>query len=487
MNVGIDFGTTNSLISYWDDNSKNVVLFQYKDAVSTPTVVAYEPGTNEFIGIGRDAISSWVNDYNINLMRFFKNNLNKSDGNSSIKYTADFIRDLLRDSSDSFEKNVGKISNLVVSVPEQWQKQANNHGANNLLAAINQVGLPIEQLVSEPLSALAYFIWKNKELVREEKKILVCDMGGGTCDVAYCTVKDTLIKVLSFDGSEDKAGVYDLEQILTNIYKRQGKEALLDSDDFRKGVWELDDAIQKDNVCKKIEENYPNYLENPDVNDLALFKFQNENVFSSDVYGAFPSIEIEITKLLDKIKSNYGDDLSFDHLLFIGGFSHYFLVRNSILSYFNMKEDDAKVNIISKVDTRRAVSYGAALISAGQLNIREYYDHTIVFQLVNTHTKEVIEKDMIKANDIIVPNQVTWNDEVKCFVSNRSTTLKGYILLNGRHKKKFEKRFEVVPELAEGYCNIGVKLNRANVACLVLKNSEDSSKTMEVSLGDLLS
>lgn len=56
MKVGLDFGTTNSLISYWDEKNKDVVLFQYKDAVSTPTVVAYEPNDGDFIDIGKDDV-----------------------------------------------------------------------------------------------------------------------------------------------------------------------------------------------------------------------------------------------------------------------------------------------------------------------------------------------------------------------------------------------------------------------------------------------
>jgi|GEM_PF-6016192 len=486
MKVGLDFGTTNSLISYWDEKNKDVVLFQYKDAVSTPTVVAYESGGGEFIDIGKDAISSWSNDYSLKLVRFFKPFLNQEDSQDAIKYTSDFINFILKESSDSFEANNSPIDKLVVSVPEQWQKQANNKGASNLLTAVNNIGLPIKQLVSEPLSALAYFVWKNPELIKAEKRILVCDMGGGTCDVAYCKVKGELIQVLSFDGNEGKAGVYDIEQILKNIYTRQGKTELIDTDDYRKDVWALDDAIQKDNVCKKIEQNYPAYLNDKELNDALLFTFQQKPVFSSDVYTAFPSIEAGIIELLDRIKAEQGNQLKFDHLLFIGGFSHYFLVRETILKYFGLSESDPAVNIITKADTRRAVSYGAALIAADQFTIKEYYDHTIVFELINTSTREKTEKYMIKANDIIEPDQVKWNDEVECLVSNRSTTLRGYIEVNGRHKRPFERKFDVEPQIEEGYCKVGVKLNRANVASLVLQSVENADKQMEVALGDLL-
>ena len=93
---------------------------------------------------------------------------------------------------------------------------------------------------------------------------------------------------------------------------------------------------------------------------------------------------------------------------------------------------------------------------------------------------------MIRANDIIEPDQVKWNDEVECLVSNRSTTLRGYIEVNGRHKRPFERKFDVDPQIEEGYYRIGVKLNRANVASLVLQSVEDADKQMEVALGDLL-
>lgn len=497
MKVGLDFGTTNSVVSFWDEGTKDIKLFEYKNRTSTPTAVLY--GFQEkSVDIGENATDAWANDYSLTLARFFKtelNSLNKSQ--DAIKHGSEFIKNLLKEGDASFEQNLQRsITELVVSVPELWQKDASNIGSKNLITAIKNTGLHLAQLVSEPLSAVAYFAWKNPQLFQTQKKILVCDMGGGTSDISYCTAeKDNdgkiSIDVIVHDGTQGKSGVYDLHKILEGIYKQQRKNDLINTNDFKKDIWQLDKLMQSQNVCDAIKDNYHKFLQNPE-NSINLFKFNQLPVQSELVYSAFPEIEKNIHGLLDKIKQSAHDNLDFDYLLFIGGFSNYFLVRESILNYFKLNNESEKVKYLPLNDSIRAVSYGATLIAAKQVVIRERYPHTVVINALEVHTNQPIEVTTVRAKDFINPNEVIWctyqnNIHVNFEMHDVNEILvTGAILKNGNNNDKvfFSRKIPFQRNKNLQY-RVGIKINRSNIATLVIK-SRCGSVNVENEIGNLI-
>jgi hypothetical protein len=149
-----------------------------------------------------------------------------------------------------------------------------------------------------------------------------------------------------------------------------------------------------------LENKYDDYLLDKDENDNVIFKINNKPLFLSDIYEAFPPIKESIYRVLDKIKLETNNKINFDYLLFVGGFSRYFLVRRAITSYFNIKENDAKVKILPKQDSLFAVSYGASLLAAEKIKIKEYFNHSVYYY---GHDKKnnLLEIPIIKIKDII--------------------------------------------------------------------------------------
>lgn len=494
MKVGLDFGTTNSIISYWDENSQRSELFQYNNKTYTPTAIAYS--NSKVADIGENALDIWRNDHEeINLYRFFKTYLSKEEQTLSAfgwnenklpsELTKDFITEFISRSSNSIVKNKGAIESIVVSVPELWQKNIVNRGASNLENIFRELNLPLKQLISEPLAATAYFIWKHNELVKAKKKVLVCDMGGGTFDVALCDVEGDIIKVLAFDGNEDnKAGVFDLKEILKNIYTRNNIAIDEDSFEFKNDLWELDKQIQTDRYNTILEENYEKYHSNSTQNDRAIFKVNGRTIFLSDIYEAFPPIKESITTVLNKLSKEKNNSFQFDYLLFVGGFSRYFLVRKTILDFFNLTEEDEKVKIIPKQDSLFAVSYGASLVAADKIQIKEYYDHSIFYSGHDEKNKE-IDIPIIKSRDIITHGKPFFSEQEVYIKKVNEITLEGYILENGITRKDFAKqiKFSFSVSKEEAYCP-GIEINRANVAYFVLKDSRNAIHKFEI--GELL-
>jgi molecular chaperone DnaK len=494
MKVGLDFGTTNSIISYWDENSQRSELFQYNNKTYTPTAIAYS--NSKVADIGENALDIWRNDHEeINLFRFFKTYLSKEDQTLSAfgwnenklpsELTKDFITEFISRSSNSIVKNKGAIESIVVSVPELWQKNIVNRGASNLENIFRELNLPLKQLISEPLAATAYFIWKHNELVKSKKKVLVCDMGGGTFDVALCDVEGDIIKVLAFDGNEDnKAGVFDLKEILKNIYNRNKITIDEDSFEFKNDLWELDKQIQTDRYNQILEEQYPKYLSDKEETDATIFKVNQKKVFLKDIYEAFPPIGESINSVLNKITKENKQNFQFDYLLFVGGFSRYFLVRKTILDFFGLTEEDEKVKIIPKQDSLFAVSYGASLVAADKIQIKEYYDHTI-FYGGHDETNRRIDIPIIQARDIITHGKPFYSQHEVYIKEDNEITLEGYILENGITRKDFAKqiKFSFSVSKEETYCP-GIEINRANVAYFVLRDSCNTIHKFEI--GELL-
>ncbi len=202
-NIGLDFGTTNSIISYLSTTGE-LEAFQYGGPNGhkyIPSFIAYE---DNFIEIGTAARTTAANHPMIESYGNFKMRLpisesellDRSEGKTAVKVTADYLRELLISPENpySFTTQQGAIARLVVSVPEIWQRDIYNRGRESLQKLIQDLGLPLIQLVSEPVAAAAYYTWEmHRRAIAQNTdlftgNLLVCDMGGGTFDVSLCRI-----------------------------------------------------------------------------------------------------------------------------------------------------------------------------------------------------------------------------------------------------------------------------------------------------------
>jgi len=205
--IGIDFGTTYSKIAYLDEQG-SLKLFRYPGPPGKeyiPTAVAYRTVHNrQTVSVGEAARSDVLNHPEVRFCENFKMLLPleapeqwRAHGwpaeTSPEDVTQDYLHSLLHESQFSFERLYGSIENLVVSVPEVWQRAANNPGAEALRRIVTEaLRLPLDHLRSEPVCAAAYYVYRYQQDAchtgRQAFNLLVCDIGGGTFDVALCRV-----------------------------------------------------------------------------------------------------------------------------------------------------------------------------------------------------------------------------------------------------------------------------------------------------------
>ncbi|MGH3899079.1 MAG: Hsp70 family protein, partial [Pseudonocardiaceae bacterium] len=197
--VGIDLGTTNSVVSVLEGGEPTVVA-NSEGARTTPSVVAF--AKNGEVLTGQSAKNQAVTNVD-RTIRSVKRHMG-TDWSTEIdkkKYTAQEIsaRVLMKLKRDA-ESYLGEdVTDAVITVPayfEDAQRQATKEAGQI-------AGLNVLRIVNEPTAAaLAYGLDKQ-----EGKKIAVYDLGGGTFDVSILDVGSAgVFQVLSTHGDTHLGG-----------------------------------------------------------------------------------------------------------------------------------------------------------------------------------------------------------------------------------------------------------------------------------------
>ena len=240
--IGIDLGTTNSLVAYVKNERPTVVLDCDQEAL-LPSVVSY-PGGREsatpivgrlaasravdhpretissvkrFMGRGADdpettrlATNSFVarKEGEPNVVRFDVGGRTVTP----VEVSAEILRTLKRLAEDELQS----VGGAVITVPAYFddaQRQATKDAAK-------LAGLDVLRLLNEPTAAaLAYGLDKKKN-----GTFLVYDLGGGTFDVTVLLLEDGVFQVRS-TGGDSALGGDDMDRAVANELLEQAKVA----------------------------------------------------------------------------------------------------------------------------------------------------------------------------------------------------------------------------------------------------------------------
>ncbi|MBQ7067939.1 MAG: molecular chaperone DnaK [Synergistaceae bacterium] len=223
--VGIDLGTTNSCIAV-QEGDQTTIIANNEGARTTPSVVAFTKDGERLVGqlAKRQAIVNGDRTV-ISIKREMGTDYRVSiDGK---KYTpqeisAMILQKLKRDAEDYLGE---PVTQAVITVPAYFtdaQRQATKDAGTI-------AGLEVLRIINEPTAAcLAY--GENK---KEEHKILVFDLGGGTFDVSLLDVGEGVFEVLATAG-DNRLGGDDwdnriVEWIVSEFKKSEGIDLKNDS------------------------------------------------------------------------------------------------------------------------------------------------------------------------------------------------------------------------------------------------------------------
>lgn len=207
MIVGIDLGTTNSLVAFINHEGKAEIIINERGGRLTPSVVNFK--NEQEVLVGELARSQLI----LKADRTVGSIKRKMGSNYQVKiaersYTPTeisslILRKLLKYAGDYLEQ---EIEAAVVTVPAYF----NDNQRQATLLAGKLAGIKILKLLNEPTAAaLAYGVSHPEK----NTNVMVLDIGGGTFDITLMEYRDDVYQVLGIGGSTRLGGL-DFDQRL---------------------------------------------------------------------------------------------------------------------------------------------------------------------------------------------------------------------------------------------------------------------------------
>lgn len=210
MIIGIDLGTTNSLVAYFTEEGPKIIPNRLGERL-TPSVVSMDEEEQIYVGdvaVERNLLypgsSAYVFKRDMGSQRKFRL-LHK-------EFTAEELSSfVLRALKEDAESYLGEeVTEAVISAPAYF----NDARRRATKRAGELAGLKVERIISEPTAAaIAYGLYQNEG----NSRFLVFDLGGGTFDVSVLEHFDTILEVRAVAG-DNFLGGEDFTDILENMF-----------------------------------------------------------------------------------------------------------------------------------------------------------------------------------------------------------------------------------------------------------------------------
>ncbi|EIN14971.1 Chaperone protein DnaK [Mycoplasmopsis agalactiae 14628] len=195
--IGIDLGTTNSVVSIVDNGSP-VVLENLNGKRTTPSVVSFKDGE---IIVGDNAKNQIETnpDTVASIKRLMGTSKTVHVNNKDYK-PEEISAMILEHLKKYAEEKIGhKVEKAVITVPAYFDNAQRE--ATKIAGKI--AGLEVLRIINEPTAAALAF---GLDKVKKEQKILVFDLGGGTFDVSILELAEGTFEVLSTAGDNRLGG-----------------------------------------------------------------------------------------------------------------------------------------------------------------------------------------------------------------------------------------------------------------------------------------
>ncbi|SKA17342.1 Fe-S protein assembly chaperone HscA [Sediminibacterium ginsengisoli] len=362
MIVGIDLGTTNSLVAIIHPDSKQPVALKEHNASSlVPSIVHFDAAGNATVG---ETAAQFLETEPQNTIFSAKRLMGKSY--RDVKENAGFFTyKVIDDDTESLVKiQVGErfyspielsslilkelrqraehilktpVSKAVITVPAYFndaQRQA-TRDAGKL------AGLDVLRIVNEPTAAsLAYGMGLSRD---EEKTIAVYDLGGGTFDISILRISNGIFEVLSTNGDTYLGGDDFDRAIITHWLETNGiSKALLETDKQLAQALRLraEEAKKQLSSAETYSGSYGQY-------QLELTKNAFESMIS-------PLIERTIVSCKQALRDAELQTKDIDAIVMVGGSTRVPAVKDAVAAFFGKPVNDT-------VNPDEVVALGAAV------------------------------------------------------------------------------------------------------------------------------
>ena len=250
--IGLDFGTTNSVVSYTDPKGK-LKTFKVNGSAAIPSVIYFN--SKEDYVIGTKAINLCKNRPTAGISSF-KTKLNEGDETiilhldggvefkirpkAAVKYFLNSLIGMVKEYLiKRFGVEDGMIDRAVITVPAKFKDTAIN-AIKSAAASAMQLKVGQIKLVYEPTAAAVADLQEEDS---DASRLLIYDFGGGTFDVSVIKKENGIFKQIITDGDPVCGGdnlTNILAQYLLNCANDEyDMELPWDPDDFEEDLHEI--------------------------------------------------------------------------------------------------------------------------------------------------------------------------------------------------------------------------------------------------------
>ncbi|MEL6892061.1 MAG: molecular chaperone DnaK [Actinomycetota bacterium] len=351
--VGIDLGTTNSVVSVLEGGDP-VVIPNSEGARTTPSVVAFSKTGEVLVGevAKRQAITNPDRTFR-SVKRHIGANW-KSDDVDGKQYTPQEIsaRTLMKLKRDAESYLGDTVTQAVITVPAYFDDAQRT--ATKEAGTI--AGLEVLRIINEPTAAaLAYGLDKSSD----DETILVFDLGGGTFDVSVLEIGDGVFEVKSTHG-DTQLGGDDWDQRIINWLVEQFKAAHgVDLSADRMAAQRLQESAEKAKI--ELSQTQSTQINLPFITATADGPLHLDETLSRSKFQEMTSDLIERCKVAfeQALKDAGLSKGELDHVILVGGSTRMPAVAD-LVQELTGKEPNKTVN------PDEVVAIGAA-IQAGVL------------------------------------------------------------------------------------------------------------------------
>lgn len=209
MIVGIDLGTTNSLVAYYTEDGPKMIPNRLGKYL-TPSIVSVD-GEEVYVGeTARERMLLYPDTAASVFKRTMGSDMKYRLGEKS--FTSEELSSfVLRSLKEDAEAYLGEpVTEAVISVPAYF----NDARRKATKRAGELAGLTVERIISEPTAAaIAYGLYECKK----DAKFLVFDLGGGTFDVSILELTGPILEVRAVAG-DNYLGGEDFTTVIEEMF-----------------------------------------------------------------------------------------------------------------------------------------------------------------------------------------------------------------------------------------------------------------------------
>ncbi len=344
--LGIDLGTTNSVMAVMEKNGPMIVLNSLGERL-TPSVVSFTKSGEILVGkkAKRAAIMN-VGRTIFSIKRHMGTNYRvKIDGKEYTpqEISAMILQKLKHDAEEYFGE---EITQAVITVPAYFndaQRQATKDAGEI-------AGLKVRRIIDEPTaSALAYGLDKQQDQI-----ILVYDLGGGTFDVSIIEVISGVFQVLAIQGNTHLGGDDFDRRIMNYLVEQFKKKHNIDLSEDPVAMARLKEAAEEAKIeLSELKESHI-LLEaitmtekGPLTLDETLTRTQFEDLIGDLVQQTIPP-------MMQAIEDAHLDINKIDTVLLVGGSTRIPMVQRVV-------KEALKKNPHRDISPEEVVALGAAV------------------------------------------------------------------------------------------------------------------------------